>query len=96
MKIEIELSEAQMAAIGTFADEFRLPMNEAVLALAIMQMNCYVDEEDARMFVRDALEAVDDHGWDAANMDVGIFGWLPIEEGPYRALQRTPTLLPQA
>jgi hypothetical protein len=52
MRIEIDLSPRQVAAIGTFADDFRLSMPEAVMALAIMAMSTGFCEEDSRAFAR--------------------------------------------
>lgn len=91
MRIEIDLSEKQVAAIGTFADEFRLTMPEAVMALAIMAMSTSFCEEDSRELAREAMEAVDDGDWKSCKMD-GVFDWLEVQDGPFRAFRRTSTL----
>jgi hypothetical protein len=74
MKIEIELSDAQHAAVVAVSKKVRLSTPDTVRLLAVLAMNQQTDREDFLAFASDALEAIEAGRWNTGTHR--ICGWL--------------------
>lgn len=88
MKIEIEVSDAQHAAILALSRKVRLSTPDTVRMLAVMAMNQQTDREDFLAFASDALEAIEAGRWNTGTHRV--CGWLtppPASLAPAKLLE---------
>lgn len=76
--ITFEVSPAQHAALGAFADAFKLPINEAAKLLAFVAVDIDHEEDVLRIQSNDTLKALQRGEWSRAMLDAKVCGLYPI------------------
>jgi hypothetical protein len=76
MKVELDLSENQSAAVAAVASHFNASVADTILALMVSRLNIDEEQPDLEASIAEAREAIRDGRWQTT--ETQPFGWLEI------------------